>query len=64
MIENFTLKFTNYLRLLKEVKLSGTEEQKMKMGTVLIQRLLLEKREQIGKHIYICIIYNIIHIYI
>lgn len=57
MIEHFTLTFTNYLRLLKEVKLSGTEEQKMKIGTVFIQRLLLEKREQIGKYIYIYGIY-------
>ena len=52
-IVNFTLTFTNYLRLLKEVKLSGTEEQKMNICIVMIQRLLLEKREQIGKHIYI-----------
>lgn len=52
-IENFTLTFTNYLRLLKEVKLSGTEEQKMTIGIVMIQRLLLEKREQTGKHIHI-----------
>lgn len=31
----------------------GTEEQKMTRGIVMIQRLLLEKREQTGKHIHI-----------